>query len=102
MKTLRLMTLVTCLGAVPALADIAPPEPTPVAAPPPKPGPAPAPEPAPQHPAGIEKVIPQGVIADGKEYVYGAYLLTFGSFLLYAWSLYSRRPTGPLPSEKSS
>lgn len=102
MKTLRLVTLVACVGAVHALADVAPPQVIPVTTPAQAPGPTPAVAPAPQHPVGIEKAIPQGVIADGKEYVYGAYLLTFGSFLLYAWSLYSRRPTHGLPPEKSS
>lgn len=68
-----------------ALADLAPPEPEPAVQP------APAPAPDMQHPEGIEKV-PMGVIQGGWEYVYAAYGVGLGGVLLYALSLFLRRP----------
>jgi hypothetical protein len=56
--------------------------------------------PAAEHPGGNQNAPaapPSGVIADGKEYVYGAYLLVLTSFLFYSWSLYTRRPTEKQP-----
>ncbi len=53
-----------------------------------------------EHPGGNENAPAapaMGVIADGKEYVYGAYLLVLTSFVLYSWSLYTRRPTEKQP-----
>ncbi|MGV3623747.1 MAG: hypothetical protein ACO1OB_23215 [Archangium sp.] len=78
-----------------ALADIAPPEPEPTP-PPAQPVPAPQPTPTPpvadmQHPEGIEKV-PMGVIQGGWGYVYAAYGVGLSGVLLYALSLFIRRP----------
>jgi hypothetical protein len=82
-----------------ALADIAPPPPEEA-----KPAAVePAPAPAPQHPQGIENVMPpMGVIDGGWGYVYACYGLAIGGSLLYAVSLFLRRPTGgPPPGEPS-
>lgn len=83
------------IGAL-ALADIAPPPPAEEV----KPASV---EPAPQHPQGIENVMPpMGVIDGGWGYVYACYGLAIGGSLLYAVSLFLRRPTGgPPPGEPS-
>ena len=74
-----------------ALADVAPPEPEPT---PVQPVPTPQPTPPPPdmlHPEGIEKV-PMGVIQGGWGYVYAAYGVGLAGVLLYALSLFIRRP----------
>lgn len=75
---MKRLALVAALGlATVALADIAPPQPAP---------------PAPQHPQGIEKAVPVGVIEGGWGYVYACWGLALGGAALYALSLYLRRP----------
>jgi hypothetical protein len=86
------LAFVVSLWAGLALADIAPPppaEPTPAATPTPAPAPAPA-----VHPQGIEKAAPLGVIQGGWGYVYACYGLAIGGTILYAISLFTRRPRG--------
>lgn len=88
-----LVLLAALLGTV-ALADIAPPPPA-------------EPTPAPMHPQGIEKVIPptvpptMGVIEGGWGYVYACWGLALGGAVLYAVSLFLRRPTGTTPGAPS-
>ncbi|MFT3709309.1 MAG: hypothetical protein QM817_16845 [Archangium sp.] len=67
-----------------AFADIAPvPQPQPA---------APTPPPVEmKHPEGIEKV-PTGVIQGGWGYVYACYAVAFSGTILYALSLFLRRP----------
>jgi hypothetical protein len=77
-----------------AVADVAPPEP--VA---PAPAPVAAPVADPSHPQGIENVMPMGVIDGGWGYVYACYGLAIGGTLLYAVSLFVRRPLGPPPGD---
>lgn len=82
---MKLLLLIAALAAAPALADLAPPEPEQPSAE------APPPAPAAVHPEGIEKV-PMGRIEGGWGYVYACYGLAVGGSLLYALSLYLRRP----------
>lgn len=79
-----------CVLSGSAIADIAPPEPepTPVV---PAPQPTPPPVADMQHPEGIEKV-PMGVIQGGWGYVYAAYGVGLAGVMLYALSLFLRRP----------
>lgn len=86
---MKRLVFVLSLWAGLAFADIAPmpPEPTPA------PTPAPAPAPA-VHPQGIEKAVPTGVIQGGWGYVYACYALAIGGTILYAVSLFTRRPRG--------
>jgi hypothetical protein len=51
---------------------------------------------APQHPQGIEKV-PMGVVSGGWGYVYASYGVALGGLLLYAVSLWTRRPSAQQP-----
>lgn len=72
-----------------AMADIAPPEPEPT---PVVPAPQPTPPPPDMlHPEGIEKV-PMGVIQGGWGYVYAAYGVGLAGVMMYALSLFLRRP----------
>jgi hypothetical protein len=97
------------LGGRLALADIAPPPPSPVSAPAdagaadagaelPDAGAiatvVPAPAPPAVHPEGIERAAPTGVIEGGWGYVYACYVVTIGGSLAYALSLFLRRPRG--------
>ena len=80
---MKWFVLCAALFAGPAFADIAPPPPTPpTEQPAPTPTPAPAPTPTP----------PTGRIQGGWGYVYACYALAVGGSLLYALSLYLRRP----------
>lgn len=54
--------------------------------------------PAPQHPQGIEKAMPSGVIEGGWSYVYAAYAVALLGLGLYALSLWTRRPGAQPPS----
>ncbi|MEW5738286.1 MAG: hypothetical protein AB1938_05135 [Myxococcota bacterium] len=53
--------------------------------------------PAPKHPVGIEKAVPSGVIEGGWGYVYAAYTVALAGLLLYALSLWTRRPGAQPP-----
>lgn len=53
--------------------------------------------PNPQHPAGIEKAVPSGVISGGWGYVYAAYAVALAGLVLYAVSLWVRRPGAQPP-----
>ncbi len=66
-----------------SLADIVVPEPTPA--------PDVQPPPEMKHPEGIEKV-PMGVIQGGWGYVYASYGVGIAGLLMYAASLFLRRP----------
>lgn len=79
---MKRLAFVLTLWAGLAFADIAP-------MPPPEPAPAPA-----VHPQGIEKAVPTGVIQGGWGYVYACYALAIGGTILYAVSLFTRRPRG--------
>ncbi len=82
-----------------ALADIAPMEPqaVPAVGEPASPPVAEPPAPAPQHPQGIEKALPTGVIEGGWSYVYASYAVALLGLALYAWSLWTRRPGAQPP-----
>lgn len=54
--------------------------------------------PAPQHPQGIEKAMPSGVIEGGWSYVYAAYAVALLGLGLYALSLWTRRPGAQPPT----
>lgn len=60
--------------------------------------PAPPAAPAPQHPQGIEKAGPSGVIEGGWGYVYASYAVALVGLALYALSLFTRRPGAQPPS----
>ncbi|GMU58350.1 MAG: hypothetical protein AMXMBFR34_01130 [Myxococcaceae bacterium] len=53
--------------------------------------------PASAHPAGIEKPVPSGVIEGGWGYVFAAYTVALASLVLYALSLWTRRPGAQPP-----
>ena len=97
MRTFRPRWTTWLLGAVLLLsalvrADVIP---EPPAAPDPVVAPYPAVAPSvAQHPEGIEKAAPMGVIQGGWGYVYACYLIVIGGTVLYALSLYLRRPRG--------
>ncbi|MBE2253690.1 MAG: hypothetical protein IAE78_29445 [Myxococcus sp.] len=73
-----------------ALADLPAPEAAPAAVV----EPAPAPAPALKHPEGIEKAMGSGVIEGGWEYIYAAYGVGLLGVLVFAASLFIRRPKG--------
>lgn len=117
MKPARLLPLAAAFAfAGSSLANMPPPEPRPTqdavepaenAAPTPvvaaheEPSPAPknpAPAPAPQHPQGIEKAVPSGVIEGGWGYVYASYAVALLGLAFYALSLWTRRPGAQPPS----
>ncbi|MEW6433682.1 MAG: hypothetical protein AB1730_19420 [Myxococcota bacterium] len=112
MKPARLPALAAALAfAGAALANMPPPDPRPTpaavapaenAAPTPvvaaQEEPTPAPAPAPQHPQGIEKAVPSGVIEGGWGYVYASYAVALLGLALYALSLWTRRPGAQPPS----
>lgn len=54
--------------------------------------------PAPQHPQGIEKAGPSGVIEGGWGYVYASYAVALLGLAFYALSLWTRRPGAQPPS----
>lgn len=54
---------------------------------------------APQHPAGIERAVPMGVIDGGWAYVYAAWAVALLGLALYAFSLWSRRPAQRHPGD---
>lgn len=97
---MRLLSLLALLS-LPALADIAAPEPSDNPAPTPvvaEPAPAPRP-PAAEHPGGNQNAppAPMGVIEGGWAYVYAAYGAGLFGLIAYAASLFLRRSELPPP-----
>lgn len=115
MKPVRSFVFAAALAAAgAALANMPPPEPKapadapaaavqatevqPDTAATPEAAPEPAAAPAPQHPQGIEKAGPSGVIEGGWGYVYASYAVALVGLALYALSLWTRRPGAQPPS----